>query len=54
MSMVELPGDALQQVIAACGTLYGVPLFEEVKGLASLTKAVRQQSHRLPFVFSWP
>ena len=47
MSLVELPDDALQQVIAACGTLYGVPLFEEVKGLASFSQAVRLQIHRI-------
>ena len=46
-----LPDDAFQQVIAAFSSTYsstrgGVPLFEEVKGLAC-SKGMRQQLHRL-------
>ena len=47
-TLASLPDDTLLQVIAACtGELYDVPLFEEVKGLACLSKGVRQQLYRL-------
>ena len=48
MTLVSLPDDELQQVIAACGnTRGGVPLFDAVKSLACLSKALLQQLHRL-------
>ena len=40
-----LPDDSFQQVIDACGD--GLPLFEAVKGLGCLSKALLQQLHRL-------
>ena len=46
-TLASLPDDTLLQVIAACGKTDGVPLFEAVKGLSCLTKAVRQQFYRL-------
>ena len=45
-SLTVLPDDILLQVIGACNTRHGVPLFEEVKGLVC-SKALRQQFHRL-------
>ena len=48
VTLDALPDDALQQVIAACGDIPGgVPLFEAVKSLACLSKALLQQLHRL-------
>ena len=48
MTLVSLPDDELQQVIAACGnTRGGVPLFDAVKSLACLSKALLQQLRRL-------
>ena len=49
VTLDALPDDALQQIIAACGDTAeaGVPLFEAVKSLACLSKALLQQLHRL-------
>ena len=48
LTLVSLPDEALQQVIAACGfTEDGVPLFDAVKGLGCLSKGMRQQLYRL-------
>ena len=48
VTLDALTDDALQQVIAACGDIPGgVPLFEAVKSLACLSKALLQQLHRL-------
>ena len=48
VTLDALADDALQQVIAACSdTEVGVPLFEAVKSLACLSKALLQQLHRL-------
>ena len=49
VTLDALPDDALQQIIAACGDTaeVGVPLFEAVKSLACLSKALLQQLHRL-------
>ena len=49
MTLDTLPDDTLQQVIVACGNINGdsVPLFEAVKNLACLSKALLQQLHRL-------
>ena len=47
-TLASLPDDTLLQVIAACtGELYDVPLFDAVKGLACISKGMRQQLHRL-------
>ena len=47
-TLVSLPDEELQQVIAACCfTGDGAPLFEVVKGLGCLSKRMRQQLHRL-------
>ena len=49
VTLDTLPDDTLQQVIVACGNINGdsVPLFEAVKNLACLSKALLQQLHRL-------
>ena len=48
LTLVSLPDEALQQVIAACGfTEDGVLLFDAVKGLGCLSKGMRQQLYRL-------
>ena len=48
VTLDALPDDTLQQIIDAfSSTSDGVPLFEAVKGLSCLTKAVRQQFYRL-------
>ena len=47
-TLVSLPDEELQQVIAACRfTGDGAPLFDVVKGLGCLSKRMRQQLHRL-------
>ena len=49
VTLDALPDDALQQVIGACSDTaeFSVPLFEAVKSLACLSKALLQQLHRL-------
>ena len=48
VTLVSLPDDALLLVIAACGNNKDEPpLFYEVKGLACISKGMRQQLHRL-------
>ena len=54
VTLASLPDDAFLLVLAACiHDRYGVPLFEEVKGLYC-SKALRQQLHRSqPLVGVW-
>ena len=51
MTIVSLPDEMLLLVIRACNepipVSNGLPLFEHVKGLACLSKALQQQLHRL-------
>ena len=47
LTLTSLPDDAFLLVIAACTSWEGVPLFEAVKGLACLSKGMRQQLYRL-------
>ena len=47
LTLTSLPDDAILLVIVACARWEGVPLFEAVKGLACLSKGMRQQLYRL-------
>ena len=51
LTIVSLPDELLLLVIKACNepipVSNGLPLFEHVKGLACLSKALQQQLHRL-------
>ena len=49
LTLEALPDDAFQLVISACSDIAGdeVPLYEIVKGLGCLSKALLQQLHRL-------
>ena len=51
LTIVSLPDEMLLLVIRACNcpirVCNGLPLFEDVKGLACLSKGLHQQLHRL-------
>ena len=48
VTLERLPDDTLQQMIDAfCDTANALPLFEAVKGLGGVSKAMRQQIYRL-------